>query len=79
MTSPHVSKTTTYRGPSSPSSPSSPSLPPQIGRLLASNSVSLPVGRMTVAQVDKLLGDTKMSPTDRMTVKAALARAGLLD
>ena len=76
LTSPHVSKTTTYRG---PSSPSSPSLPPQIGRLLASNSVTLPAGRLTVAQVDKLLGVTKMSPADRMNVKSALARAGLLD
>jgi hypothetical protein len=76
LNSPHVSKTTAYRG---PSSPSSPALPLQINRLLASNAVSLPAGRMTIAQVDKLLGATKMTTTERMNVKSALARAGLID
>jgi hypothetical protein len=34
---------------------------------------------MTIAQVDKLLGATKMTTTERMNVKSALARAGLID
>jgi hypothetical protein len=61
------------------SSPTSPNLPPQIGRMLAAADVTLPSGRMTVAQVDKLLADKKLSTADRMNVKGALARAGLID
>jgi hypothetical protein len=71
LTSPHFFKIT--------ATADKPALPSAIGRLLASNSVTLPPGRMTVAQVDKLLNATAMKPVDRMNVKGALARAGLLD
>ena len=71
MTSPHFFKIT--------ATADKPALPPQIGRMLANADVTLPAGRMTVAQLDRLLADKKLSTSDRMNVKGALARAGLID
>jgi hypothetical protein len=53
-------------------------LPPNIKRLAAAADLAL-VGKLTVAQVDaKLAAATRLTNTDRLTIKIGLNRAGLL-
>jgi hypothetical protein len=54
------------------------SLPANVRRLAAAADLQL-VGKLTVAQVDaKLAAATRLTNTDRLTIKIGLNRAGLL-
>jgi hypothetical protein len=55
------------------------SLPPNVKRLLAAADISLAGNTIGVADIDrKLAAASRLSNTDRLTVKVGLNRAGLL-
>jgi hypothetical protein len=55
-----------------------PALPVRLTRLLAAADVSLPASKVTVAALDRLLDGKGLNPGQRIDLKTALHRAGLL-
>ncbi len=54
-------------------------LGPDVKRLMASASVIVDGKKLTVAEVDAKLAGSRLSVTERLTLKIGLTRAGLLD
>ena len=53
-------------------------LPGKLTRLMAAHDIAVPTGRISVAAPDRQLAGKSLRTEDRMVIKSALARAGLL-
>jgi len=73
MTTPHFFRLTADADRSAP-----PALPPQLSRIVARAGVTLPDGKMSVPELDKLLAASSLTTVQKIDIKGALARAGRL-
>jgi hypothetical protein len=53
-------------------------LPGKLTRLMAAHDIAVPTGRITVAALDRQLAGKALRTEDRLLIKTAMARAGLL-